>query len=261
MRAAGMVLALVACAVAGCPNSVGTGSGAPDEEDQEHGSPGLSCEGDKDCDGFRDSEDPSPEDDTDPGNFSSLDSVLDDLRVKTALAELSRQGYGLIIHKGTAPTLVCGEFRWHDGHFVATGNGADVGTFLADSQAQQTPIGDDRMNSDGIIYWNGETLGTFSSIVNVQGIGDLTTSWSTGSDRCVQDGSSFTSYWISIESTTTVDGSEYDGGRLSLSVTVATRGEPTRICDERKPGDSEVVGGWAAILQPAPEQIGGCGGP
>ncbi len=230
-----------------------------DQTDFDGDGVGNACDEDDDNDGFRDQDDPSPRDARDPGNFSTLEDILANELVQTAIAELEADGYVLIIESGSTPNLRCGEFLWEcgEGEFVATGNDENIGESVAGRQVTFTPLDDNRIELEGARFCNGVITSVFTSVQTFRGSGNRTTAWSTGSQRCVDQGSVFSTYTVSLAGRSRDAFSGDDLGDITLTVVVATRG--VRIgnaCDYG--GDAEVVGGWQAVLEPAPRQVAPC---
>lgn len=90
---------------------------------------GNACDGDDDGDGFTDDDDPAPLDANIPGNFGTPESILNDPRVKEALAVAKAKGVEIATHTELTPPNLSGLYLRpaSTGKFVATGDGSDIG--------------------------------------------------------------------------------------------------------------------------------------
>ena len=237
-----------------CPDSANS-----DQQDFDGDELGDACDDDDDNDGFADVDDPDPLDPDNPGDFSNPEVILANQDVQMALDEFDALGFGFTPSLELEPPNIAGTYRREvgAGDFIATSNGVNVGGGLAGAEFTITDLGALQIATEGFIFDSGDTvIANFgSSGTFIRGSGNDYTIYSTSSTTCTEAGSDFTLFSVDIETGSV----EPETGDLinvtGFSLTVATTGELTQICADRKCGEAELVGGWCVQEVPRTARI------
>jgi hypothetical protein len=235
-------------AAAACPGATGSGL-----EDTDRDGVLDACDDDDDDDGFLDEDDPAPTDATNPGDFSTVDRILDDARVKAALDASRAAGVTIPTHTEREPPTVAGTYRSPEntGVFVATGDNNEIGIKVVGLEARHGDLSPAlEISSSSVNFANGAPISYAIAEGNLlRGKGTEFTIYRRFKAVCTESNSRHSRWGIGITSATVDPQGNWDDV-LVLNVTIAASGTLTSACATRTAGNAEVVGGWSVSRTP-----------
>ena len=231
-----------------CPGATGAGL-----EDSDGDGVLNACDNDDDDDGFLDEDDPDPTDAKNPGDFSTVDRILNDPRVRAALEASSAAGVTVPTHTEREPPALVGTYRSPEktGTFVATGDNTEVGVKVVGQEARYGDLSPAlEISSSSVSFADGAPISYAIAEGNLlRGTGSEFTIYRRFKAVCTESNSNHSRWGIGITSAT-VDAQGNWDDVLVLNVTIASSGTLTSACASRTAGNGEVVGGWSVARTP-----------
>ncbi len=208
----------------------------PDQLDTDHDGLGDACDPDDDNDGFPDGDDPAPKDATMPGDFSTPEAIIQDARVKAALAGAKAGGLEIPTHLERETGNVSGYYVLADGtgSFVATGDNTNVGNRVVGNETRFDDAGNGLVDAVNVFFTAGAPISySFSKGQLLRGTSTAVSLYSRTKSVCTEGGSNYTMYFIGITSAT-IDTTTGDWtNNESVGVNVGTVGTLTTACRQR----------------------------
>ena len=234
----------------------------PDESSTEQDTDGDmlpdSVDIDDDNDGFLDDDDPDPLNQSIPGDFSTPQTILGNPIVQSALAQAAAQGFSIETIETENPPLIDGYYIEPENStvFVATDNGDSIGDTRNGAEFRYDQLDNNTINGAVVnVRQSSPTSYSLSSNALLRGTGNRFTRYSRSRVTCTVDGSNFSVLFVGI-STAQLEFSTGDFmDRERISISVATFGEPTQVCNQLIAGGAEVVGGWSASIGPRVRRV------
>lgn len=219
-----------------------------DQQDTDNDGLGDVCDPDDDGDGFADKDDPAPLDKSVPGDFSTPAAILNNPLVKQAIDDVQALGYSVPALTLMNPPDLSGYFIIDDrsSSFPLTSSGSGQGNPMAGIESRMEQSTNNTFENVGVIFTSEERVAfLISSGSLIRGKGNEFTLYARGELTCTDEGSDYSTYYISISSGTLNPLTGDLENNLNLETTVAVRGELTQVCADRLIGEREFEGGWS----------------
>lgn len=206
------------------------------------------CDNDDDSDGFNDVDDPSPLDNTIPGDFSTADVILTNPTMQNALTAARQAGIIVRTEEGTTPPDLTGYYSLADlsGVFTATSDGTDIGRRLIGTEKRIDQSENNTISVASVDFNNRQPLffGSGEGSI-VRGEGNLFTIYSRGKGTCTEANSNYDIFAVGVTSAELEPDTGNITNTVKISVTVGTDGELSTVCADRIAGAAELIGEWA----------------
>ena len=225
----------------------------PSQLDTDGDGMGDACDADDDGDGFSDENDPAPLNNSIPGDFSTPETILDDVRVQDALNAAESAGAIVSTEMSDTPPDISGYYVRNEsnGVFIATGTGTDIGRRLTGEEARFEQSADNLINSASVDTANLQPVAfSIEEGSIVRGEGNRFTIYSRARSTCTEAGSDYDIFTININSAEIDDETDDIVGMRGLTVTVDVAGDLTNACAARFVGQSELPGEWGVFDAP-----------
>jgi len=209
---------------------------------------GDAYDSDDDGDGFNDTDDPAPLDNSRPGNFSSVESILSEPLMSTARQEAEAAGVTIDTQTGLVPPDISGYYRRADRQGRVTGiqNGLEIGNnFVGNESYIEYNAETGTIDSKSVSFTSSRPISYgFANGSLLRGENGGYSSYSRGKRVCTEEEANVSVFGVAISS-----GRVSDSGDLTdrdyIDVIVDTEGEITNACLERQAGNSLDIGFWS----------------
>jgi hypothetical protein len=193
-----------------------------------------------------------------PGGVETPEQILAHPRVQAALTAARERGFPVATRTERGAPKIAGYYSKEagTGSYVASGNGANVGSGFFGFEMRVKVDASDRVEEASVSFYNGDAVG---SVIKrgaiLRGVANEFTLYTQSQRRCPDAASNFTVQGVTI---TSAEFEATTGDWVSvrtLDVTIATEGQLSAACAQMLAGDTETVGGWALGEVPRYEHI------
>jgi hypothetical protein len=194
----------------------------------------------------------------DSGGADPVLEILARPHVHEALAAAAAAGYPITVETAPNPPPITGYYLkpLDAGHFVASGNGANLTSRIAGSELRVTVESDGSVTEAGVSFSDVAQIGSgVTSGMLLRGASDSFTMYLSGATPCTYDGSDRVTEGVTIRSGHFVAATGDWETVRQISITVSATGTRTASCDQAYAGDTEVPGGWIIAEVPRYQRI------